>query len=95
MPFKPFIYWESNVLITEFNEELDSAIAYLHYQLIVEENNNELNDWSDISSNMNPNCPVNVASYTLSDTVVCVGDTIYFTHKYDIDVLLNYYQESG
>lgn len=94
MPFKPFMFYGINPIIV-YNEELDSAIAKLHYQLIIEENTNELNDWSDISSNMNPNCPVNVASYTLSDTVVCVGDSIFFTHNYDGNVLFYTTQDSG
>ena len=47
MPFKAFIFYGIDPVI-EYNEELDSAIALLHYKLIIEENTNELNDWSDI-----------------------------------------------
>lgn len=63
------------------NEELNTAIANLYYKLIVEENTDTLNDWSEIESNMNPNCPTVTASYTFGDTELCVGDTITFVHN--------------
>ena len=62
------------------NYELNLAIANLYYKLLVDENTNSLNDWSDVESNMNPNCPTVTASFSFGDTNMCVGDTIIFVH---------------
>lgn len=79
-PMKPWTIWGGITPTTIYNTELDSAIASLHYKLLVEENTDTINDWTDIESNMNPDCPTVSASYTFGETELCVGDTIVFTH---------------
>ena len=50
-PMKPWTVWGGAQPFTVYNTELDSSIAVLHYQLIIDENTNTVNDWSDIESN--------------------------------------------
>ena len=95
LPFQSFTLWGGMDPVTVYNEELDSSIALLHYKLIVEENTNELNDWLDLDTNINPGCPPNVARYILSDTIVCTGDTIFFTHAINNEVLFYTTQDTG
>ncbi|MDB3926594.1 gliding motility-associated C-terminal domain-containing protein [Flavobacteriales bacterium] len=80
-PMKPWTVWGGAQPFTVYNTELDSSIAALHYQLIIDENTNTVNDWSDIESNMNPNCPTVTASFAHGSTNLCVGDTIIFIHQ--------------